>query len=175
MLLPEDINCTGLERGLLEALPSERRQTLPVDQPGRPLAVGDGATTDARLLGWLPAPAEAPPPVGDSTGAIFRAVGEANEVREVLRRCLAAGYPLDEVELLTTDIDTYGPLVYETLAQLLPEGASLDDMPVTFQEGIPARKFRPGRALIAWLAWVRDDYGKTNPVCPAFLFWFSFS
>ena len=29
---------------------------------------------------------------------------------------------------------------------------------MTFQEGIPARRFRPGRALVAWLAWVRDDF-----------------
>jgi RecB family exonuclease len=158
VLLPEDINCTGLERGLLEALPSERRQTLPVDEPGRAPVVEEGGTTDARLLCWLPAPAEAPRPVGDGTGAIFRAVGEANEVREILRRCLAAGYPLDEVELLTTDIETYGPLIYETLSRLMPEGANLDDMPVTFQEGIPARQFRTGRALVAWLAWVRDHY-----------------
>ena len=158
VLLPEDLECAGLERRLLEALPGERRQTLPVDQPGRTPAGEDGATTDAGLLRWLPVPAEAPRPVGDGTGAIFRAVGEANEVREVLRRCLAAGYPLDEVELLTSDIDTYGPLLYETLARLLPEGANLDDMPVTFQEGIPSRQLRPGRALVAWLAWVRDDY-----------------
>jgi RecB family exonuclease len=158
VLLPEDINCTGLERGLLEALSGDRRQTLPVDQPGRPLAVEDGAMTDAGLLRWLPVPAESPRPMGDGTGAIFRAVGEANEVREVLRRCLAAGYPLDEVEVLTSDIDTYGPLLYVTLARLLPEEANLDDMPVSFQEGIPSRQLRPGRALVAWLAWVRDDY-----------------
>ena len=158
VLLPADLDCTGLERGLLDAMPSERRQTLAVDQLGRVPTPEDGAVADARLLCWLSAPAEAPPPAGDGSGAIFRAVGEANEVREVLRRCLAAGYPLDEVELLTTDIDAYGPLLYETLSRLMADGTNLDDMPVTFQEGIPARQFRPGRALIAWLAWVRDDY-----------------
>jgi ATP-dependent helicase/nuclease subunit B len=158
VLLPDDISCTGLERSLLEALPAERRQALPVDKPGRASSVEDGATTDARLLSWLPAPTEAPRPVGDGTGAIFRAIGEANEVREVLRRCLAVGDPLDEVEVLVTDIDIYGPLLYEILSGLMPEGANLDDMPVTFQEGIPVRQFRPGRALIAWLAWVRGDY-----------------
>jgi hypothetical protein len=158
LLLPEDLDCTGLERRLLESMPGEGRRTLPVDQPGRAPTTEDGETADARSLCWLLAPREAPSPVGDGTGVIFRAVGEANEVREALRRCLAAGHPLDEVEILTSDVDTYGPLLYETLAGLMPEGANLDEMPVTFQEGIPARQFRPGRALIAWLRWVRDDY-----------------
>ena len=53
---------------------------------------------------------------------------------------------------------TYVPLIYETFARLMPDESGIDDIPVTFQEGIPARKFRPGRALVAWLAWVRDDF-----------------
>ena len=59
---------------------------------------------------------------------------------------------------MCTDVETYIPLIYETFARLLAEGVSLDKIPVTFQEGIPARRFRPGRALVAWLAWIRDDY-----------------
>jgi hypothetical protein len=75
MLLPEDLDCLGLERTLLETLPGERRHTLPVDQAGRSPGEEDGATTDASLLGWLLALGEAPAPTNDGTGAIFRAVG----------------------------------------------------------------------------------------------------
>jgi ATP-dependent helicase/nuclease subunit B len=161
VLVPEDINATGLEGSLLNALPASRRQSLPVDQPIKNGETG-AAVSDLALLRWLGVPAAAPPPTGDGAATIFRAIGEVNEVREVLRRCLAAGYPLDQVELLHTDSDTYVPLVYETLAQLQPDLTNLDDLPVTFLEGVPARKFRPGRALIAWLEWIRNDFPQTT-------------
>ncbi len=96
--------------------------------------------------------------MNDGTASIFRAVGEVNEVRGVLRRCLAQKVPLDHVELLCTDKATYLPLIHEVFPRLQGDLASGDDIPVTFQEGLPARRFRPGRALFAWLAWMRDDY-----------------
>jgi ATP-dependent helicase/nuclease subunit B len=157
ILVPEDIDCRGLEGRLLEALPAERKRVLLVDQPGQPLLGAGGRSSDAGLLRWLSEPISAPPPARDGSANLFRAVGEVNEVREVLRRCLAAGHAVDEVEILTTDVGTHVPLIYEAFAELLPEGTSLDDMPVTFHEGIAARQFRPGRALVAWLAWVRAD------------------
>jgi len=158
VLVPADIDALGLERQLLAALPAKQRIGLPVDQPGPPPSAEGESLTDARLLRWLLSPVEAPPPFADGSGRIFRAVGEVNEIRGVLRRCLAESIPLDDVEVLCTDVDTYVPLIYETFARLVPDQAGLDDIPVTFQEGIPARKFRPGRALVAWLAWVRDDF-----------------
>ncbi len=158
VLIPRDIDVSGLESQLLATLPAEQRIDLEVDQPGH-LPFGEvEASTDAGLLRWLLSPAEAPPPFEDGSAAIFRAVGEVNEIRGVLRRCLAKGIPLDEVEVLCSDVATYVPLIYDTFARLMPDEAGLDDIPVTFQEGIPARKFRPGRALVAWLAWVRDDF-----------------
>ena len=98
-------------------------------------------------------------PLKDGTAEIFRAVGEANEVREVLRTCLSRGYKFDEVEILHTDAETYIPLIYELLIR--PEAElTLDDqgLPVTFAEGIPTRYSKPGRALTAWLAWLREGY-----------------
>jgi PD-(D/E)XK nuclease superfamily len=158
VLVPEDIDVLGLESQLLAALPAKQRIRLQVDQPA-PLPCAEGESlTDAGMLRWLPSPAEAPSPFADGSARIFRAVGEVNEIRGVLRRCLAEGIPLDEVEVLCSDVVTYVPLIYETFARLIPDEAGLDDIPVTFQEGIPARKFRPGRALVAWLAWVRDDF-----------------
>ena len=113
---------------------------------------------DAQLLRLIRSPSEAPPPKGDGSALMFRAVGEINEVREVLRRCLEKQIPLDQVEVLCTDANTYVPLIYETFARLAPDCATLDEIPVTFEGGIPARKSRPGRALVAWLSWIRNDF-----------------
>ena len=121
VLVPADLELGLLERRLVAALPAKQRITLPVDE--------------ARVT--------------ELTDA-FNAVGETNEVREVLRRCLANGWPLDQVEVLHTDFETYVSRFYEIAASL--------DVPVTFAEGIPVRYSRPGRALAAWLAWLGDDF-----------------
>jgi RecB family exonuclease len=129
-----------------------------VDQAGTREPGEAEATSDASLLRWVLSAAEAPAPRKDGSANIFRAVGAINEVREVLRRCVLNHVPLDQVELLCTDAATYGPLVYETFAQLAGADAKLDEIQVTFQDGISARRSRPGRALLAWLRFVRDDF-----------------
>jgi ATP-dependent helicase/nuclease subunit B len=149
ILLPEDISAIGLELAFLESLPTGRVLKLSVDQPGK-ASEGEEAS-NATLLHWLPAPA-------DATATLFRAVGEANEVREVLRLALAAGWPLDQIEILVSDRLTYLPLIYETFARLLADGETVNDIPVTFQAGLSARQLRPGRALSAWLNWIKDDF-----------------
>jgi len=129
VLLPADLERRGLERTLLDALPAERLRELPVDEEG-------------------------PPP----TLHFANAVGEANEVRSALRSCLAGGVPLDEVELLHTDADTYIPLVLEIFDAVERPGTDPGAAPpVTFAEGIPCDRSRPGRALAAWLRWMRED------------------
>ena len=45
----------------------------------------------------------APPPLDDGCVRIRRAVGEVNEVRDVLRRCVSNSRRFDDVELLHTD------------------------------------------------------------------------
>jgi len=163
VLLPEDSTVTAMERDLVANLPAASLRVLSVDQTvhgelHQPL-------TDADLLRWVRNPGDAPEPVGDGTAEIFHAAGEANEIREVLRRCLSAGHRLDEVELLHTDAGTYVPLVFETLMRLEPD-PQFDDisLPVTFAEGIPTRYSRPGRALAAWMAWVRQGHPQATLV-----------
>jgi ATP-dependent helicase/nuclease subunit B len=160
VLIPEDMELVGMEKALVEALPSSTCHRLTMD------AVPDGHSahkgtheTDSELLKWVLAPAEAPPALSDGTAEIFAAVGECNEVREVLRRCLSKGYRLDEVEILHTDPVTYVPLIYETMARVWDEHESdASALPVTFAEGFPARYSRPGRALKAWIEWIRTGY-----------------
>ncbi|MFH0910097.1 MAG: hypothetical protein V1918_01100, partial [Planctomycetota bacterium] len=143
----------NLEKQLWDALPEAARRVIPVDRPGNEPARD---CTDAGLLSWIASPHDAPAPKGDGTARIFHAVGAVNEVREVLRRCMAEGIPFDTVEILHTDADTYVPLIYKEVLRLT--GEECDDPPVTFSEGLPARFFRPGRALRAWLAWVEAGF-----------------
>ncbi|MCG3149605.1 MAG: ATP-dependent helicase/deoxyribonuclease subunit B [Verrucomicrobiae bacterium] len=122
--------------------------------PARVLLPADLELTgrERELLAGLPTLPVDEPPGPEFTDA-FRAVGEINEVREVLRRCLANGWPLDQVEVLHTDAETYVSRFYEVATAL--------DIPVTFAQGIPVRYSRPGRALAAWLAWLSDDFPQT--------------
>jgi ATP-dependent helicase/nuclease subunit B len=130
LLVPEDLRLTVLEEELLKRVPAGRLVRLAVDAPQEQPA----ATVD-----------------------MFHALGEVNEVREVLRRALAEGTPWDEIELLFSDADFYGPLIYETLAALLAdERAADEELPLTLAEGIACRYSRPGRLLAAWVAWARE-------------------
>ena len=156
LLVPAGLETGFLEQELLRAFPESVRRILPVDEP---TATNETVGSDRELLRWLKNPTEAPPPIGDGTVRIRRAVGEINEVRDVLRGCVAGDVRFDDVELLHTDSETYLPRIYETFCTLAREGETLgDDLPVTFAEGVPCRYSRPGRALAMWLAWIADDY-----------------
>jgi ATP-dependent helicase/nuclease subunit B len=165
VIVPEDLHVSALEQRLLGVLPDKRKLRLPVDQPVDENAEPEPPSTDVALFRWLPRPTDAPRSVGDGTVEFIRSVGEVNEVRQVLQRLVSAGARVDQAELLYTDAETYAPLVYETLAAQAAEDVRLDDeLPVTFAEGIPARFFRPGRLLIAWVAWVVEDFPQSRLV-----------
>jgi ATP-dependent exoDNAse (exonuclease V) beta subunit len=132
ILLPEETDLAPCERRLFAAL-GDRVRLLPIDPEPGPEAFQD--PTRGPALGF------------------FRAIGEVNEIRGVLRRCLARGIPLDTVELLHTDAATYPVLVQEVLA-VLPAA----ELPVTFAEGLPIRESRPARALAAWLGWRAEGH-----------------
>lgn len=165
--IPQDLEGQGLEKAFLAAIPPERRRMLAVDLPvssaNPPPAKAIEA--DRELLRWLFQPQEAPPPLGDGSLRLCRAVGEVHEVRQVLRMCLAGGVSWDEVELLHTDSATYVPLVYETW-NAIAIGTENDDtdLPLTFSEGIPCSYSRPGRALKAWLAWIQNNFSQADLV-----------
>ena len=145
LLVPDDLDLPRLEQQLLDALMAAAGVTvhaLATDPP-------------------LPAP---PAAIDAGRFQIFRAAGEANEVRHVLRTCLAQGLRLDEIEVVHTDAATYPPLVRELVAALhrpataATAAGSEGHVPVTFAEGLPLADSKPGRALAGWLAWRRDGH-----------------
>jgi ATP-dependent helicase/nuclease subunit B len=129
VLIPEDATPNGLERLLLAALPAGRLQRLAVDPQALPERVDFAC-----------------------------AVGEGNEVRSVVRRCLESGLPFDEVEVLYTDT-AYAQVLLETFAVVDRPGVEpTDEAPVTFAQGLPCTLSRPGRGLAGWLHWMSDGY-----------------
>jgi hypothetical protein len=85
-----------------------------------------------------------------ATARFVRALGEENEVREAFRRILTGGQRFDQVEILHTDASIYPALVFELAAE--------HGIPCTFSGGIAATYTRPGRAALAFLAWLGGGY-----------------
>ncbi len=150
LLIPDDLELSGLEREVIGAVPAGQSIRLPVEQPIRSGITVTPPPRDHGLLRWLPIPAEAPPPRRDGSTRIQHAIGEINEIRAILRQCLAEEIPFDQVEVIHTDAETYVPLIYELCER--------HTLPATFAEGIPVRYAKPGRALRGWLRWMREDF-----------------
>lgn len=70
----------------------------------------------------------------------------SEELREVFRRIIAERLHWDDVEIVTTDVDTYG-IALDVLCQRL-------DIRATMLQGIPLARTRLGRALERWFAWL---------------------
>lgn len=155
LLLPEKAqnDLRALEAEMISKIPGDNLRIVRAD-PG-PVAA---QVRDIELLRLLGKPESAPVPAGDGSVKIFRAVGETNEIREILRRVTEAGTPFDDVEIVYTDSATYLPLIYEHGAGLVERHA---DIPFTFAEGIPVTFAKPARALLAWLEWTREDLPQT--------------
>jgi ATP-dependent exoDNAse (exonuclease V) beta subunit len=139
ILIPDELSLRPLESRVFEAL-GDRVRKLPID----------------------PEPESFTTPESGPMPCFFRAIGDVNEVRGVLRRCLAAGIPLDTVELLHTDAATYPTIIQEVLSVMAGsragEGKTTAELPVTFAEGLPIRESRPARALASWLAWRAEGH-----------------
>ncbi|MFB3785751.1 MAG: PD-(D/E)XK nuclease family protein [bacterium] len=156
LLIPGDLDLSGLEREVIEAVPAGQIVRLPVEQSIRSGTPIPGPQSDLGRLRWLSAPAGAPPPLRDGSVKIQHAIGEINEIRAILRQCQADAIPFGQVELIYTDAETYIPRIYE-----LCERHALE---ATFAEGIPVRYSRPGRALKGWLRWIQEDFTQSSLV-----------
>jgi ATP-dependent helicase/nuclease subunit B len=80
---------------------------------------------------------------------LFHAGGREAEIEELFRRILAAGQPLDQIEIACAS-DQHVALVWE---KALRHG-----WPVTLGPGIPAPSTKPGRALIGFCDWIETDF-----------------
>lgn len=111
----------------------------------------DDSSDSSPNLGWLHA--DVPRALGDDVSLnLFAACSVADEVREALRRTVASGMRWDDVEIVASDSIAYGAAI-DSLARRL-------DIPVTYASGLPVRRTRVGRAVDAYLRWVRDDYAE---------------
>ena len=153
VLIPRGMHFTGLERHFVHAWPVATQIEI-----AHPAAQLDSSPTDSRLLANIAKDNEGVEPAKDGSVQLFRAVGEINEVREVLRRALSDKQCLDEIEILHTDAETYVPLVFATARRHFSDADRPDGVPVTFAEGISANLSRPGRALVAWLHWISENH-----------------
>ena len=79
---------------------------------------------------------------------LVRAATPGDELRAALRSALAEGLKWDDIEISTTDADTYG-IALASLAERL-------HIPFTLKEGVPLARTRIGRALTRFLNWLSD-------------------
>jgi ATP-dependent helicase/nuclease subunit B len=80
---------------------------------------------------------------------LFHAGGHDAEIEEVVRRILASGAPLDQVEVACAS-DAHVSLVWEKTLR--------HDWPITLGPGLGAASTRPGRALIGFCDWIETDF-----------------
>ena len=153
-----DANWSPLQRALLDRVPGERLQARGFELPGVaiPRRLQSAGTQRRQAepatnpLAFLMAPAcVATSGAPHSAIHLFHAGGREAEIEEVFRRILAAGVPLDQVEIACA---SDAPLA------LVWEKALRHDWPVTLGAGMPATFTRPGRALLGLYDWIETDF-----------------
>lgn len=155
-LVPAGLTLRGLPRLLLEALPSDRVYLLEEDEmegvPAPPSRLTFAATVPCdEGVDAGPAADLFHQGATAATGIdLFSATGPAAEVREVLRRMVAAGTAFEDVEILLARETPYLRVIRDVAARL--------GIPCTFGPGLPVVWTRPGRAALAFLSWVRDGF-----------------
>ncbi|MCC7334622.1 MAG: PD-(D/E)XK nuclease family protein [Pirellulaceae bacterium] len=148
VLMPSDVQMSLRERGFIEEL----RQHVSIQEPAQ-----ESKCNEARAAATL----------SKLQCTFFSGYGEINEVRGVVQRLLQKdanqSLRMDDAEILYTDSTAYVPLLYEFLCEAPIQTADgsrqtlADNPPITFSEGIATIYSRPGRALRAWLRWIKSD------------------
>lgn len=153
LVLP-GVDRRGLAGRLVQRLVDRGATVLPTDPVHgleRPEAVfaGDSAGPAGTRLSFVHDPASAPAFEHDLALDVFAAASVTDELREVLRRVVAADLAWDEVEIVASD-----PVGYGTALDALARRLGID---VAYGAGLPVARTRPGRAIHAYLQWVRED------------------
>lgn len=156
LLCPSDATLAAREAELVRAAAGDRLVLVPGDAVfglERPRSCWPGPAPDeaaAGRLSWLFAPRQAPPPEAHARLDIFRALGPANECREILRRLYAGRIPFDRAEVLAP-----AGSAHATIFHLL---AARTGLPVTFGDGIAVSFTSPGRLFFGLADWLADDF-----------------
>ncbi|OAT79409.1 PD-(D/E)XK nuclease family protein [Desulfotomaculum copahuensis] len=144
--------CSGIQYRTAAA-EAEEGSGWPLPGNGPATAVGTGerppVASGVERLAWLYRVAGAPPPACDGSVQCFHAHGITAEVREVLRRIMAAGLSLDQVTVVYTS-EAYIPLFYELTRRF--------GLGLTVAGGIPVSFTRPGRALQGLVEWIKSGF-----------------
>ncbi len=161
VLCPGDGRLSRLERDFLRAASGDRFVLVPGDPVfglERPRHAWPAPGTDeagrAERLSWLFAPDEAPAFRGEGSVEIFRALGPANECREVVRRLFSEKLPFDHAEVLAPPRSAHA-----TIFHLLSARTGL---PVTFGEGVPVSFTSPGRLFFGALDWLGNGFSSVH-------------
>jgi len=163
----ENLSLARLERDFLEALAGDRLVLVPRDpvfglEHPRGRIGGAGAAgsrsrdrasvaaSDVERLAWLFDPAGSPEPIGDGAVEFFRAAGQANECREVVRRIQSEGLSFDEAEAVAPPGSVY-PRLFHVLGVRC-------GIPITFADGLPLFFTAPGRVFFGLLDWIEGRF-----------------
>ena len=156
VLSPLDSRLSRLEAELVRSAAAGRLVLVPgdpvvgLDRPRQAWpAPGPADLSGAGRLTWLFAPRQAPPEK-EARIEIFRALGPANECREILRRLYAEKVPFDQVEILTPPGSAHATVFHLFAART--------GLPVTFGDGIPVSFTSPGRLFFGLTAWLAGDF-----------------
>jgi ATP-dependent helicase/nuclease subunit B len=138
-----------LAPGAVSSHPKTTRSSAPPHRVSKPVAA---AAAQPSLFDALDIEHESIAPEPASPGPrldLFHAGGREAEVEEVFRRIVQSGCRLDDVEIVCA-AEGYSTLVWEKALRY--------DWPITMAGGIPAILTRPGRAVIALVEWIEDDF-----------------
>jgi len=160
ILCPADLRLCRLESELVSAAAGGRLVTVPGDavvglerpRQCRPLP-DDQDLAGAGRLSWLFAP-DRVPPEKDARIEIFRALGPANECREILRRLYAGKVPFDQAEVLAPPGSAHATVFYLLSART--------GLPATFGDGIAVSFTSPGRLFFGLLDWLENDFSSDD-------------
>jgi ATP-dependent helicase/nuclease subunit B len=126
-LLAAELAPSGLARTLMEKLVAAGATPLPEPLPRHSAGPARASAEDLDF---------------------FVASSPSTELLEVLRRVVQEGRRWDQVEIVTTDRDTYG-IALDALCQR-------EGIPCTLLDGVPLARTRVGRAAERWLRWLED-------------------
>ncbi len=160
VLCPADLRLCRLEAELIGAAAGGCPVAVPGDpvvgleRPRRCLPLQDEPDLAAAgRLTWLFAP-DLAPPEKDARIEIFRALGPANECREILRRLYAEKVPFDRAEVLAPPGSAHATVFYLLSART--------GLPATFGEGVAVSFTSPGRLFFGLLDWLESDFASDD-------------